>query len=551
MTASKANAQQSFDPCQIFDRFFTYIFLTIIPWIIKGTLDGNSPLSIPLFPIVLIYHSCTIYLIPCLRIYLKRFWHNGVMRLLCIPFGGFVRTDLTFYHIKDVLGEFSESEAKESLRKEGCDTHEEWYKTIQLVRFGDLNGNIVLSKKKKRQDDDDGDKNRNVVFLFKDGINATDVAQGALGDCWLLAAVAALAEFPDALRKIFIDREVNPRGMYTLRLFNAAKGRFETIQVDDRMPVKIDYENIVLQNSSKKKELLFLKASDNELWTALLQKAFAKFFGGYAQLDGGLAVVAWNILTGGNCMALDKEDGTWDFRIFKFGSKKSFGKSNNWVPKRVGASDVYYDWSRDSDFKKKSEDEVFDIIRAYAKSRCLLGASIKQKKDEEREAKHDNGLISGHAYSILDCRRPGLRGFDKIYDKGKTGVKLVKLRNPWGNNCEWKGAWSDGAKEWDENPQFVEELKYEGDKDDGVFWMDWKDFCENFTKIDVCDRDANKDLSLEIYEEYPKCGPCIGMASGCGKFWCKCAGCRVIYFGNEKGDALKSGNGCTKVCTAV
>ena len=100
-----------------------------------------------------------------------------------------------------------------------------------------------------------------------------------------------------------------------------------------------------------------MKASDNELWTALLQKAFAKFFGGYAQLDGGLAVVAWNILTGGNCMALDKEDGTWDFRIFKFGSKKSFGKSNNWVPKRVGASDVYYDWSRDSDFKKTSEDD--------------------------------------------------------------------------------------------------------------------------------------------------------------------------------------------------
>ncbi|KAI8788603.1 calpain-B isoform X10, partial [Biomphalaria glabrata] len=30
----------------------------------------------------------------------------------------------------------------------------------------------------------------------------------------------------------------------------------------------------------------------------------------------------------------------------------------------------------------------------------------------------------------------------------KDNIPLVRVRNPWGNGKEWKGAWSDGSKEW-------------------------------------------------------------------------------------------------------
>lgn len=28
------------------------------------------------------------------------------------------------------------------------------------------------------------------------------------------------------------------------------------------------------------------------------------------------------------------------------------------------------------------------------------------------------------------------------------GVKLIQLRNPWGDETEWRGAWGDKSKEW-------------------------------------------------------------------------------------------------------
>ena len=78
----------------------------------------------------------------------------------------------------------------------------------------------------------------NNTFLFKNGIDPSDIGQGSLGDCWLLAAIACLAEHQDALRKLFIDREINPRGYYKLRLFHAAKEKWVTVGVDDRFQLK-------------------------------------------------------------------------------------------------------------------------------------------------------------------------------------------------------------------------------------------------------------------------------------------------------------------------
>lgn len=45
------------------------------------------------------------------------------------------------------------------------------------------------------------------------------------------------------------------------------------------------------------------------------------------------------------------------------------------------------------------------------------------------------GIVQGHAYSIMDTAEI-------------DGVKLIQLRNPWGDETEWRGAWGDKSKEW-------------------------------------------------------------------------------------------------------
>ena len=45
----------------------------------------------------------------------------------------------------------------------------------------------------------------NHPFWGSDGITPLDVRQGAIGDCWFMAAASALAEKPKRLEKVFLD----------------------------------------------------------------------------------------------------------------------------------------------------------------------------------------------------------------------------------------------------------------------------------------------------------------------------------------------------------
>ena len=40
----------------------------------------------------------------------------------------------------------------------------------------------------------------NPIYIFEDGIEPNDINQGQLGDCYFLAALSSLAEFPDRVK---------------------------------------------------------------------------------------------------------------------------------------------------------------------------------------------------------------------------------------------------------------------------------------------------------------------------------------------------------------
>ena len=70
-----------------------------------------------------------------------------------------------------------------------------------------------------------------------DGVAPSDIAQGALGDCWLLAALAAVAEFPSYFEDaIFETKTFSPEGEYALKLYDIGKKAWETVTVDSYIP---------------------------------------------------------------------------------------------------------------------------------------------------------------------------------------------------------------------------------------------------------------------------------------------------------------------------
>jgi hypothetical protein len=92
----------------------------------------------------------------------------------------------------------------------------------------------------------------------------------------------------------------------------------------------------------------------------------------------------------------------------------------------------------------------------------------------------NKGLPFGHAYSLL-----AVKSFPKV----AGGLRLVKIRNPWGNSTEWNGDWCDNDPRW-ANPgsEFAEVVKVCSATRgaDGTFWMTWNDMVANFEQLYVC-----------------------------------------------------------------
>lgn len=71
-------------------------------------------------------------------------------------------------------------------------------------------------------------------------------------------------------------------------------------------------------------------------------------------------------------------------------------------------------------------------------------------------------------------------GAEKIVNKNKKPINLVKLRNPWGNT-EWKGGWSDESDDWTKT--LKGNLKFVMEPNDGTFWMDFEELKKHFSRF--------------------------------------------------------------------
>ena len=121
--------------------------------------------------------------------------------------------------------------------------------------------------------------------LFEEGIHPNDIEQGILGNWYFLSALSALAEFPEQIKKIFVDKDIKVNGFYIVKFILG--GEEYPFRIDDHIPYDL-----------KKNKPAFSQSKGNELWVMLLEKAWAKINGNYENSIKGFVSEAFRALTG-------------------------------------------------------------------------------------------------------------------------------------------------------------------------------------------------------------------------------------------------------------
>lgn len=278
--------------------------------------------------------------------------------------------------------------------------------------------------------------------LFIEGASRFDVRQGELGDCWLLAAVANLTLIDHLFHQVVPhDQGFSDKYAGIFHFRFWQYGRWVDVVIDDRLPTCYG-------------KLVFLHSSEhNEFWSALLEKAYAKLHGSYEALKGGSTCEAMEDFTG-------------------------------------GVTEMY-------DLQQAPPNLFHILLKAFERS-SLMAASIEPDPNVI-ELQTPEGLVKGHAYSITRVQ------YVKINTPTTSGkIPLLRLRNPWGNEAEWKGAWSDQSPEWRFIPDNQKEEIGLTFDEDGEFWISFKDFATHFMRLEICNLNPDSLTEDELSKEGKK-----------------------------------------------
>ena len=127
--------------------------------------------------------------------------------------------------------------------------------------------------------------------LFKEGISSMDIHQGALGNCYLLAALSALTRDPYLIEKLFykVGMEYGVIGVWFY--YN---NQWNMVIVDTQIPCKYNYP--------------IFSYTNGEYWVMLIEKAWAKLNGNYYNTIGGTTKDMLHYLTNGVSCIYDLVD---------------------------------------------------------------------------------------------------------------------------------------------------------------------------------------------------------------------------------------------------
>ena len=161
-------------------------------------------------------------------------------------------------------------------------------------------------------------KRANEIFpephLFEGELSTKNITLGKIGSSYFFSSISAIADYPGLISKIFITKDYNPDGFYSLILF--LDGEYQIVFIDDYLPC-LKGTNIPY----------FSKSNNFELWPLLLEKAWAKVNGSYVNSLSGWPNDVFRTFTGFCCEDLNHEEGT----VEKIWEKIKKVKDNNGI----------------------------------------------------------------------------------------------------------------------------------------------------------------------------------------------------------------------------
>ena len=213
--------------------------------------------------------------------------------------------------------------------------------------------------------------------IFHEGIAVEDIVQGKICDCYFLSVLGSLCKFPELVDKLFYFKEKTKEHIYGIYFY--INGHKKLVLIDDYLPyVGVGFKQFAMS-----------KSEENEIWVALIEKAWAKINGNYIRIGcGGSPNEVFDVLT-----------------------------------------EAY---SEEVAVKPSTKDALWNKLMEGEKKGFVMTAGTSANDDVE-----DVGLSQGHAFTVL--------GIHEI-----KGEKVIRLRNPWGEG-EFNGDWSDYSSKWTED----------------------------------------------------------------------------------------------------
>jgi len=190
------------------------------------------------------------------------------------------------------------------------------------------------------------------------------------------------------------------------------------------------------------------------LWVPLLEKAYAKVHGSYANIASGDALEPLTEFTG--------------FPISRF--------DRMWSEAREDGSTALFD-----EMQSYHKHKYLQLLCTPSNGADSLSNAqpATSAPTSEMEANYQaKGLKLHHGYSVID-----------VQSFGELDLRLLRLRNPWGTGAEWDGAWGKSDRRWATFAAVKDACYAAGGEPsdlDGTFWMDWQTALQMFCGGGCC-----------------------------------------------------------------